>query len=274
MNDIIDRIEATLVAAHGREYSVRRARRVPRRMLLGIAAAAAVAVPAAAATSGWDPFQDPQRRLPAPTTSELPPASSLTEQLGVLRRPQTAADRSEPVRRALRGFDNESRGVQLDAVRLLPHGAVLVPAKRFEPRGPDGARPDDTKNDAVCLYSPAGDGTGGTRCHTAREISAGQALGSQGELLDGLVPDGVARVRLLAGRNQVEAQVRDNYFVVAFPAARISPNDPGSAVRADGAEWLNAEGSTIKTFDYTRPPSDAVRPGSKPPADVLPRGSK
>jgi hypothetical protein len=251
MNDVIDRIEAELVSAHAREYRWLRLRRPRGRYLAAALAAVVVAVPAGAATSGWNPFDDPDRRLPAPTTTELPPATSLTSQLGVLRRPQTSADRSAPVERALRGFDDESHGVALGSVRLLPGGAVLVPVQRFQPRGPGGARAGDRKEDSVCLYSPSSDGTGGIGCFTAQEVHDGRAIGSQGTTVDGLVPDGVARVRLISEDDAAEATVRDNYF-----GTRLDPRaGPGGVafVRTDRAVWLDSAGRELKTIDYARP---------------------
>jgi hypothetical protein len=254
VSDVIERVEQSLVAAHGREYSTDAGPRRAFRYLAAAAAALVVAVPATAATTGWDPFHDPDRRLPRPSVSELPPATSLTSQLAVLRRNQTAADRSAPVQAALRGFDDESSGVQLEAVRLLPGGAVLVPVKRFEPRGPGGGRPEDRRDDAVCLYSPGSGRTGGTACFTAAQVREGQAITSQGATVDGLVPDGVAGVRLRSAGGTAEAAVRDNYFAVELPPIA----GPGGVpfVRADAAEWLDREKRKIAAFDYRKRPAD------------------
>jgi len=240
--------------------------------------AVVVAVPAAAATTGWDPFSDPDRPAPAPTTSEEPVAKSLVEMLSVLRRPQTAEDRSAPVRHALGAFDrDEVQGVQLADVRLLPHGAVLVPVKRFAP-GPDGDKSRHRRDDAVCLYSPEGDtGRGGWgACSNAEEVRAGQAIGSQGDVIYGVVPDGVARVRVVAVRGQMVlkpsgdgetgtsaleqrtvevavAKVRNNYFVVAFP--RPGERRYSAFTAPSEATWLDAAGRVVKRIDYSEAPS-------------------
>jgi hypothetical protein len=258
--DIVEQVERDLLVAHGRAFRAPRRWRHRARVIGVVAATLIVAVPAAAATSGWDPFADaPERKLPAPTVSSLPPAASLTAQLAVLRRSPEPADRSDLARDAVRSFDNDVRVVQLDSVRVLSPTAVLVPVESSEPRGPAGTAPNDRELSSVCLYIADTDGTSGSSCHTARDIARGEALMTQSAVISGLVPDGVARVRLTARDSQVSTEVHDNYFSVNFPAARISPGDPGSGARADGAEWFDARGKKLEAFDYTKPPSGPVR---------------
>lgn len=253
MNDFVDRYEIELLRAHAREYAPPRARRLrfPVRRAAVVAAALLAAASATAATTDWDPFASQDRYLPAPTTTHAPPARSLTKLLAVLRRPQRESDRSEQVRHALDAFDTDVQGVQLSHVRLLPHGAVLVPVERLVPRGDD---------DTACLYAPSGDGTGGLSCFTAATITAGHAVLSQGDVMHGLVPDGVATVRLIARDRSMVVGVSDNYFRAHFPAALIDPNFP--VALADVGLWYDVRGRLIRTVFPRGKPSSQRRSGT------------
>jgi hypothetical protein len=260
----IDHYEKQLVAAGQRRIDRRMRNRlarwfhVPRsRNAAVVFAVLLIGAPATAATVGWNPFDDPGRspRAGVPTLSERPPDASLTRILAPLRRPQSDADRSEITRRASEGFGTDIRGVQIDYIRVLdaPRQVVLVPVERWglnleriaraDPAIPD-PDPADFSN-AVCLYVPGSDGTAGRPCYSAARILSGFALGSQSGHVTGLVPDGVARVRLTRGGRSAVADVRDNLFV-AGPPAPVAP-----AV----IEWLDARGHAIKRIDV-----DAGRP--------------
>jgi hypothetical protein len=230
-----------------------------------------IAAPVAAATTEWNPFDSPERRLPAPTNSSAPVAPALADRLAVLRRPQTHADRTAAERGALDALDRDVEGVQLASVRSLPHGAVLIPVERVAPKAPEGTTdPPAGRNDAVCLYSPTRDGAsgGGLGCFTAADIAAGRAIGNQAYVIDGLVPDGVENVRLSAGTARTTAPVRDNYFAVEFKEARWGALP---IARARGAIWLDAAGHTIRRIDYKlgEPPA----PSGDCERQVMPDGS-
>jgi hypothetical protein len=212
-------------------------------------------VPAAAATTGvWDPFgDDPGRsdRTPAPSRSQKDVDPALAATLGVLRRDQTSADRGVDARKAARAFSASTgyRGAQLKGIRLLDaeRGIVLIPFERGPvPLGPDG-RPvpgfdPASYTNVACLFEQTGDGFAGVGCHSADKIRSGRAISAGSGRVTGLVPDGVARVRLVRGGQRTEADVRNNLWLA----------EGADSPRA--IEWLGADGSVVKRFDLTAPP--------------------
>jgi hypothetical protein len=260
----IDQFETQLVAA-GRRRIERRLRnriarrlRVPRSRNAAIALAALVlAAPAAAATLGWNPFAGPRHdlRRGTPTIVHGQVDASLTRILAPLRRPQSDADRGVATQRAANAFGSDVSGVNLDGVRVLDSqgGLVLVPVERYGLNLERAARanpalpaPDPARfSNAVCLYEPGSDGSGGRPCYTAATILGGTALGSQAGVVTGLVPDGVAQVRLIAGAGGAAAvaNVRENVFVAGPPASEAPA----------AVEWLDARGQTIRRIDLAGP---------------------
>ena len=254
----IESYEDQIVAAARRRQEGRprvrleRRLRVPRRRGLAAALAALVAaVPVAgAAVSGWDPFDDPgaNPRFAAPSLSRAAVSPDLVAMLGVLRRPQTDADRAPATSRAAGGFRLPGYvGAHLDGIRLVDpaRGVVLVPFDRIPVPTDAQGRPlpefdPSTYTNAVCLFIPTSDGFAADSCHTAGKIRLGRALGSSGGVVDGLVPDGVARVRLVRGDRAVEAPVADNFFSVDAPA-------PTSV------DWIGPDGALVKRIDLTAP---------------------
>jgi len=267
----IESYEDQLVEAarRRRDASLRhRARRFaravsPRRRGPAIALAALlIGVPAATATvAGWNPFDDSARspQRPAPSTSQRAVDQELATTLGVLRRPQTGADRGVAASEAARGFYATIgyRGAQLDGVRVLDakRGIVLIPFERgpvpLDPQGRPvpGFDPASYTN-VACLFTKSGDGYSGIGCHNAEKIKSGRAIASGSGAVSGLVPDGVDRVRLLRGGDAVDASVRDNLFVA---------NDADAPRQI---EWLAADGSVIKRIDLTGPPPGGPAPPS------------
>jgi hypothetical protein len=259
----IDSYEKQLVEAaeRQRDASLRhRARRfrvaIPRRRgPVVVLAALLIGVPAATATvSGWSPFDDSERspRLPAPSSSQQGAAPELAATLGVLRRDQTNADRGVDAKKAARAFSATAgyRGAQLKGIRVLDQdrGIVLIPFERgpvpLDPQGRPvpGFDPASYTN-VACLFEQSGDGYAGVGCHSADKIRSGRAISSGSDRVTGLVPDGVASVRLGRGGRSTEVPVRDNLFVA----------EGVDAPRA--IEWLADDGSTVQRFDLTaRPP--------------------
>jgi len=233
-------------------------RRGPAVVLAGLL----IGVPAAAATvGGWNPFDDPERspRVPAPATSARPVDAELADELGVLRRPQTDADRGVDTRQAARAFSASAgyRGAQLDGVRVLDEarGIVLIPFERGPVPVDAQGRPlpefdPATYTNVACLFEPSGDGFAGIGCHSAAKIRAGFAVSSGSGRITGLVPDGVAKVRLSRGNRTAEAAVADNLWIVEG-----APFDAPAEV-----QWLGAGGSTVKRVDLTAPPARRVPP--------------
>jgi hypothetical protein len=254
----IDDFEAQLVDA-GRRRMERRVRsraphwlRVPRRRnAVVVFAVLLVGAPATAATVGWNPFDDPGRnpRAGIPATTDATPDAGLTGILAPLRRPQTDADRSAAATQASEAFGTDVSGVNLAYIRVLdaPRRIVLVPVERWglnlqrrahdDPaiREPD---PADFAN-AVCLYVPGSDGTAARQCYSAPRILSGLAMSSQAGTVTGMVPDGVARVRLIRGSRSAETAVRDNVFVLGPP----TPQAPAFV------EWIDASGTVVRRID-------------------------
>lgn len=237
--NFIARYERNLIDAERRRQASARDRLTrsrrwffrPRALLLA-GTAVLVAGPATAATTGWSPFDDPARTEPAPSTSSSRPAPALFGILGVLRRGQTDQDRGSLTNAALRHLDRTMAGVQLGYVRLVDPGSgtVLIPTEKA----------DDGRRDSVCLYVPDRGGAAGGFCKRADDIQAGFALGSQGDDVYGIVPDGVARVELERGRTSTAIDVRENFFY-AGPPSPIAPTK---------ARWFDANGEVIRTIDY------------------------
>jgi hypothetical protein len=252
----IESYEGQLVDAARRRRDTRLRNRiarrlhVPRRRGPAIALAALlVGVPTAAATvGGWNPFDDPgaNRRFPAPSASQRPLDPELVATLGVLRRPQSDADRGPQSARGAATFRLPGyKGVHLDGVRLVDaeRGIVLVPFDRIPVPTDSQGRPlpgfdAAASSNAVCLFERTSDGYGGIGCHTAGKIRAGRAISSGSGSVSGLVPDGVARVRLIRGDDATAADVHDNFFAA-------------DAVAPTAVEWLAADGSLVRRIDLT-----------------------
>jgi hypothetical protein len=249
VSDLLERFETQLLAARPRR------RRPARRsaVVVGLVALA-VAAPTLAATQPWKPLLGDERRGTPSASGDQPPAGQLAG-MGVLRRPQTAADRGALAQTALRLSDDNVDGVRTAAVRLLASpatDAVLIPVRRFNLNGSRFIAPDAPeelkqrmapKTDGLCLFAPdpSGDG-GGYGCSTWEEVEAGLLPSSIGPVVYGLVPDGVARVRIdLEGGRQLELGVRDNFYAGRSATAR------GPLTTA----WIDEDGAVLKTL---RPP--------------------
>lgn len=264
MSDFIESYERQLVEAASRQLVSRRrpsGRIVGRRrwpIRPGVSAAivvmALIAAPALAATSGWDPFDDANRESPSPSTSSNPPSAELTDTLGVLRRMQVARDRGPLAQSLIRRIDNDVAGVHVAFVRLARQSpaTLVVPVERFglrterlARRYPEIARalpPASRRRDGICLVIKGDDRTAAGSCGTLDQILSGYMLGSQGDTVYGMVPDGVASVRLERGDVATTLVVGDNMFVAGSPA----PVNPGRGL------WLASDGRVLKIIDYAK----------------------
>ena len=257
-----------------RETAIRR-----RARLSGLAVTGALTLGgvAAAATTIWQPQLGDARRGYPTASSSAPPADQLAD-LGVLRRAATAADHGAQSTYALRFLDPSLHGVRTDYVRLLGtqtngKGFVLVPVQSYG--ATDGAAPPVA--DALCLFSQDVEG-GGISCFNTQQVLAGRAVmwmlrmarmaprplapsgvtGSQpgglhfrreqlrptttGGVGFGLVPDGVANVKLTNNQGSVTVPVHDNFFQAPFPSGQTgAPSQPN----APTLEWLDATGNVI-----------------------------
>lgn len=176
--------------------------------------------------------------------------------LAVLRRPQSDEDRSGEVREVLRVLRRDHiDGVHEGAVRVLRSDrrlfAVLVPAERD---GRPESTPPGVRRNVLCLMTSFASSTPRTDVLPVRQKDGSRrrvALGGVGrrcgDLRDltttgiqagnsGVVPDGVARVRIrFRGRRYREAPVRNNFYAVYD--RELAP--------FWGVTWLDAEGRSI-----------------------------
>ncbi|WP_210493693.1 hypothetical protein [Patulibacter sp. SYSU D01012] len=225
----------------------------------GLLTAGAIAVggTALAATAPWRPqLGNDDVGHPTPATSPVPADQRAT--LGVLRRPQSDADRGPRVRWVLRmASPDVFDGVRVASVRLarpLPHGGSIVVLPVERSGHDDPGYPRSTRRDVVCLQITSwttvrgrpglggGLGSGGT-CGNAADIRSGHMMmGAQfdGELgVSGLVPDGVRTVEVpLRGGPTLRLPVSDNvyYADMETPRGRFNP------VRV---RWLDAAGRVV-----------------------------
>jgi hypothetical protein len=208
--------------------------RLPRRLLPRLSRPIAVGLSltafagsAVAAIALWTPLLGDSRFGEAPPTiSGTPPPADQLATLAVLRREQTAADRSGALATgALRAINASSSGVRTDYIRVLAGGAdasgfVLVPVAE---RRANLASPA-ALSDALCLYG-AQSGAFAVNCYSLSEIRAGTALAFAFGQVFGLAPDGVSTVTItMAGGLRVSAPVDDNFFDASLPAG--PPSNP------------------------------------------------
>lgn len=187
---------------------------------------------------------------PVAPAQSIPPASrGLVGILGVLRRPQTAADRA-----ALRSlgvlFRHFRAGVAVPS-RVRASGGrqaiVLIPMrprnKRWAPGATNALFADRTGLRLAVIAAGGGAGC----CVTAAGIEAGQGWstfgGERGSTSIFVVPDGVARLTLHLPR-PVTARVRDNVAVVVTATMIENPT-------VDGMTWYDSAGRVVRSFPST-----------------------
>lgn len=249
MSDYLASLRQELVAASdrlgaGSAAAPRRRswwRRSPRTVALALAGLT-VSATALAATTPWQPlFGDPTYESPQPrVTGSAPPADQLAL-LGVLRREQTEDDRGPVTRQALRFFGTSTQDVYTRYIRHLPAGAgplpaILVPARSWSVAGLF------EKDDVLCVFVGEAGGDGGAKgCYTTAEIRRGRGGGALGPVVYGLVPDGVAEVRVRYPDGTRRVPVRDNFFELSAPGRAVAGGGVSPA-RSWGTTWVGPDG--------------------------------
>lgn len=232
---------------------------------VGVAVAMAVIVLALTQLRHHHASQSPA----AAATTQVPGRQALLDTLGVLRRPQTAADRSPE---ALRLFSSQVNGGPLPGIPerglvrragTTPWGSpiFLIPVSSRGPSRPGSySSPSGHLPSAKVERLALTDGSGGTCCASADEIQgSGQDLPEVAARPSGrtrivqVVPDGVATVTFILPRQPypsdakapiyprplpVSAPVRNNVVAVQMPRACCEGDVPQT--------WRAADGHVIK----------------------------
>ena len=264
--DFLDQLGRELDGAAGR--LIRDQRRSRFRAVL--AQAAALAVIAAIAVAVWP-------NAPADPEREVRPATpqNAADVLGVLRRPETEADRGPAAQDGRKAL---ARSLSADAVfRLVGttddgRGIMIGAASEVERHGggPPGA--------GVCLHYPDSLGGGGGACWTADDIAKGHSYGNVGDDFNGLAPDGVERVIVVTAEGEETLPVRDNFFQARIGnlpeiAAVIMHDEKGRPVAQDlrGAAHVPVVPVPEETLQEAEAIVDIAPPppGEGPLAEVL-----
>lgn len=278
MSILLGALAEQLAAAAERE-ATRRAASRRRHRVTAIVATGGLTLGGAAAIAAtvWQPELGDGGGHPTASASAPPPAQLF--HLGVLRRAATAGDHGAQSTYALRFLDPSLRGVRIDFVRLLGtdptlSGFVLMPVQAFNVTGrvlPDG----------LCLFA-ADSEAGGLSCFSTAQLFAGQAIvtsskmtmikvagaapagsrprvtmpdGSAGPVrltttvgatsFAGLVPDGVASVRVTNDLGSITVPAHDNFFQARMPAdAAHAAREPRAADQPT-FQWLDASGVAV-----------------------------
>lgn len=241
---------------------VRGSRRATVVIVLAVFFALAGAGAVAAVTGLWSPV-GAWRGLPRGVlTTTAPPSNSLQSILGVLRRPQNAADRDPLVVGLSAVAPPGYRGtIELSGVRLatrLASGVEVYLVPELVP--PNERRYTGFAEGLGVVLTIRGHPSGGVCCEDAAHIQTigrGTILSEapRGATTTGIVvPDGVARVRFIYGR--YSGPGRPVYPTPLTLDVPVQGNVAAATTSARGAEglqplevtWYGADGRTIKSF--------------------------
>ena len=267
--------------ALGREFrrietSADRPRRKRKRARLTAIAIAvlAVASPAVAAVSGvWDLFAGTTGPNPAPSTTPGAPDSATLSLLGVLRRPTSDADVSPRALAAARSLGGNLAGdLALRYERRLPDAgtdeAYLVPVGRFgETSGSSGPAPQQVivqcggctgdpetgapprpaelpANPGACVVLVRAGHERSVGCATASAIKRAGLRVVDGDILVGVVPDGVAEVEVTDGAGTTRrSRVSGNAVSFAGMASADGPSELAALPKT--VRWIRSDGTVV-----------------------------
>jgi len=243
--EYFDTLEQQLVLASERlsnEHVERRHRRWMGRRPLLVALVAMMCASTAFAVSDQAPWSPPELTLRAnqedvPPLIGAPVPTSLTSFLGVLRTPQTEADRGAVTRDALTYFNSGTPGgIRSNGIRAIVFPDPKAPSLVLVPFDAETANGTETEL-KVWVTDPTGAPGGGKIVISPENLSRPLAAGSIGRYVYGFAPDGVTHVRLTwPDRSPIEASVTRNAFMVQGPAdTTLFPT----------VTWLDADGKTV-----------------------------
>jgi len=246
--EYFDTLEQQLVLASERlsnEHVERRHRRWVGRRPLVVALVAMMCASTAFAVSDQAPWSPPELTLRAnpedvPPLIGAPVPTSLTSFLGVLRTPQSEADRGAVTRDALKFFNSGTPGgIRSNGIRSIVFPDSKAPSLVVVPYDEQTAAGPETKL-AVWVTDPTG-AAGGTVRATLDSLRRPMVTGSSGEYVFGFAPDGVTHVRLTwPDQAPIEVPVTRNAFM-----ARAATNPPLFPT----VTWLDADGKTVPALD-------------------------
>jgi hypothetical protein len=205
--------------------------RLPRssRALVVMFATLGIAVPAVAATHAWEPLlgkPSVDGDSPRIATDAIP--EQQRQMLSVLRRDQTDQDHSAATLGLLEPLAPTTDGVRLQAVRVLAGSAgdppvALIPVAQLFKRFPDRGG-ELLARDALCLTDASN-----VVCATTDQLKVGGLTGFEGNYAYGLVPDGVATVRIdFADGHSESLAVRDNFYGAKLSVLPTIPQSEAS----------------------------------------------
>jgi hypothetical protein len=244
--EYFDNLEQQLVAASQRlsdEHVVRRRRRWMGRRPLLVALVAMMCATTAFAVSDQAPWSPPELTMRAdpanaPQLIGGPVPASLTSFLGVLRVPQTAADRGVDTRAGLKYFSGRSGPLRTNGIRLITSSDPAAPSLVVVPFDATTAHGTETQ---LMVWVPDRVDAGGTVLATRESFREPRVLGSIDGYVFGMVPDGVTHVRLAwPDTPAVEAPVERNAYIVRSPA---------NTLRFPTVTWLDADGKSVPGLD-------------------------
>lgn len=218
-----------------------------------------ITVPAVAATQAWEPLLGkPSIDGSSPRAASDGIPDEQRRMLSVLRQTQTENDHSAATLGLLEPLAPTTDGVRLQGVRLLTAGVAdvpvaLIPVAQLFKRLPDQGL-ELLAKDALCLTDKSN-----VVCATSDQVKAGGLTGFEENYFYGVVPDGVATVRVefLDGRSK-SLTVKDNFYGARFSPLPTIPEsrrftlmlqrDPMTDTTPRAAAtitWLDSRGSAI-----------------------------
>jgi hypothetical protein len=265
MSDFLDRLGDQLGHAHHQRTPLAASSspdtqgrgRFGRRAVLIPVAILALAAPAVAIVSRWNPALE-RDGIDSPVATDSAPVSrAAIDALAPLRREQTADDRriAAPLIKAI-GIGNQVDRVQTEAIRAVSSEWALVPAMEVR------SGVDAISTEQLCLTN--GETVGCTSVESFTKNGLGVLSASKTRtMLAGLVPDGVDRVRFAPKTGDAaEATIQGNFFSLSVPQTGPSapikappgyagPDTiPGPPMPVAGTlQWVDSDGNVVGPAD-------------------------